>query len=150
MGAAHGRDSLGRDTEEALRTAAAFRSRIATVRLDVTLGLKTVQRGIYGADGHLTVGAQFNLLPYGDPIGLICQAKKCQDNDVLKFAEVIAISHILYNIDQIVFEHRLFLLGRAHYPQYGVPVDILQREIDQVCLWIDGHRVRVRHLKRAE
>ena len=104
MGAAHGRDSFGCDTEEALRTAAAFRGRIAAVGLDVPLGLQAIQGGIDGPDGHLTLGAEFNLLPHGDSIGLISQAEKCQDNDVLKFAEVIAISHFLYNIDQIALD----------------------------------------------
>ena len=102
MGAAHGRDSLCCDTEEALRAAAAFRGRIAAVGLDVTLCLKTIQRGVDGANGHLTIGAEFNLLPYGDSIGLISQAKERQDNDVLEFAEVIAISNFLYKIDQII------------------------------------------------
>jgi hypothetical protein len=102
VGAAHGRDSLCCDTEEALRTATAFRGRIAAVRLDVPLGLKAVKGRVNGANGHLTIGAEFNLLPYGDSIGLISQAKERQDNDVLEFAEVIAISHFLYKIDQII------------------------------------------------
>jgi len=101
VGAAHGRDSLCCDTEEALRTAAAFRGRIAAVGLDVPFCLKTIQGGVDGPDGHLTVGAQFDLLPHGDSISLISQAQECQDNDVLKFAEVIAISHFIYKIDEI-------------------------------------------------
>ena len=45
------------------------------------------------------LSAEFDLLAHGDSIGPICQAQECQDNDVLKFAEVIATSHYLYNID---------------------------------------------------
>ena len=29
-------------------------------------------------------------------------------------------------------------------------VDILQREVDEMGFWIDGHRMRVRHLKGAQ
>jgi hypothetical protein len=29
-------------------------------------------------------------------------------------------------------------------------VDILQREVDEMGLWIDGHRMRVLHLKGTE
>jgi hypothetical protein len=43
-----------------------------------------------------------------------------------------------------------FLLDRLHNPQYWVAVDVLQWEIDEVSLWIDGYRMRVRHLQRAE
>jgi hypothetical protein len=34
-----------------------------------------------------------------DSIGLIGQAEKCKDNDVLEFAKVIATTHYLYNIE---------------------------------------------------
>ena len=57
MRATYSRNSLRRDTEEAFRTAAAFRGRIAAVRLDVTLCLKTIKGGVDRSDGHLTFGA---------------------------------------------------------------------------------------------
>ena len=53
MGAVHSRDSLCRDTEEALRTSSTFRRRIAAVGLDVPLGLQSIKGGIDGPYGNL-------------------------------------------------------------------------------------------------
>ena len=44
----------------------------------------------------------------------------------------------------------LLLLDRSHNPQYRMAVDVFQREVDEVSFWIDGYRMRVRHLKGAE
>ncbi len=63
------------------------------MRLDVTLRLQTIKRGIYRTDGNLSAGARFNLLPHGNPISPITQAQERQDDDVLEFTKVIAVSH---------------------------------------------------------
>ena len=34
-----------------------------------------------------------------------------------------------------------------HDSQQGTAVDVFEREIDQVCSWIDGDRMRMRHVK---
>ena len=41
----------------------------------VSLGFQTIKSGVNGTDGHLTTGAEFNLLPYSDSVGLISQAE---------------------------------------------------------------------------
>ena len=50
MCAVHNCHSFGGDTKESFRTSAAFRCRIATVGLNVTLGLQTIKSGVNGAD----------------------------------------------------------------------------------------------------
>jgi len=129
VGAAHGRDSLCGDTEEALRTAAAFRGRIAAVGLDVPFCLKAIKGGVDGADGHLALGPQLNLLPHGDTVSLISQAQECQDNDVLKFAEVIAVSHFLYKIDEIALDRYGDIVKSKRATNDGAHISLVFREM---------------------
>lgn len=100
MGAIHRCQSLGRDTEETFRPSAALGGRFAKAGLDVPFCLQAIKGGIDCADGHLTVSAEFDLLPHGDSIGSIFQPQERQNNDVLEFAEIIARGHYLYNIEE--------------------------------------------------
>src|SRR5271166_6592556 len=99
MCAVHRAHSLRCNTEEAFRSSAAFRRRIAAARLDVSLGFQAIKRGIDSADGHLAASPQLDFLSHRNPIRPIVQPQKCQHNDVLEFTEVIATKHYLYNIE---------------------------------------------------
>src|ERR1019366_1227581 len=101
MCAVHSRHSLGCDTKEAFRTPPTFWSRIAAARLDAPFFLQAIERGINAPYCPLPFNAEFDLLPHRDSIGSIFQSKKRQDNDVLKFAEIIATRHYLYNIKEM-------------------------------------------------
>ena len=68
---------------------------------NVSLSFQAVKGGVHGANGYLTVNSKFDLLTHGDPVGAICQAQEGQDNDVLEFAEEVAVTHYLYNIEEI-------------------------------------------------
>lgn len=91
MRAIHGRNSLSSDMEEPFRPSSSLGRRIAQVRLDVSFLLQSIESGIDSADGNLAVRSHFDLLPHSDPIGLIRKTQKCQDDNVFKFAEKIAI-----------------------------------------------------------
>ena len=101
MRTVHCRYSVGGDAKEPFRTPTPLRRRIAAAGLDVTFALQAIERGIHCADGHFALCAEFNLLPNGDSVGSIFQPQQRQDNDVFKFAEIIATRHYLYNIEQI-------------------------------------------------
>jgi len=55
------------------------------------------------------MSAKFNFLPHGYPISAIFQPQQGQNNNVLEFAEVVAITHYLYNIEQIFVGHQISL-----------------------------------------
>src|SRR5580698_1001327 len=99
MCAVHSPHSLSSNTKEAFRTSATFWRRIASVGPDVPLALQATKSRIHGADRHLTLSAQLNLLSHGNSIGPILEPQQRQDNDVLEFAEIIAAKHYLYNIE---------------------------------------------------
>src|SRR5262245_48236664 len=101
MCAAHSRHSFGGDTKESFRTSAPFWRRVCTVGLDRALGLQNIKGGVNGPDRHFPTSTELDLLLHRDSIGPISQPQKCQDNDVLEFAEVVAVRHYLYNIGDI-------------------------------------------------
>jgi hypothetical protein len=73
---------------------------------DVPFSFETIQSGVYRTNRYLTVNAEFDLLPHRDPIGPIFEPQKRQDDNVLEFAQKIAVTHYLYNIEQTE-EYRL-------------------------------------------
>ncbi len=93
MGAIHGGDSFSGDVEETFGTSAALGGGIAKVGFDVTLGLQAVEGGVDGADGDLAVGARFDFPADGDAVGAIGEAEQGEEDEVFKFAEVVAGGH---------------------------------------------------------
>jgi hypothetical protein len=96
--------SIGCNTEKALGTSAALRRRVASMRPDVSLSFQAIQSGIHRANRYLAVGAELDLLPHSHPVGAILQPQQRQDNHGLEFATVIAVTHYLYNIEQLFSE----------------------------------------------
>ena len=96
LGAVHRRRSLGCDTKKAFRTSTTLWRRVAAVGLDVPFRLQPIKGGIDSANGHLALGAEFDLLAHWNSICSLSQPQECQDNDVLEFAEVVADGHFLY------------------------------------------------------
>ena len=100
MCAAQGRHSFSGHPKETFRPPTTFGSRMAVVRVHVPFGLQAIERSVDGPDGHLTPNATLDLPSHGYSIRALLQPQKCQENDVLEFAEVIATRHYLYNIEQ--------------------------------------------------
>lgn len=71
MGTAHGRRSLSGDPKESLRTSAALRRRIASVRLNVPFCFQPVESGINGSNRHLPARTMLDLLPHRHTVGSI-------------------------------------------------------------------------------
>jgi hypothetical protein len=87
--------------EKTLRSSPALCGGIAQMRLDVTLGLQAIERGIDCAYRHLTASAGLDFLPDSNPVGPITKTQKRQNDDVFKFTEIITARHYLYNIEEI-------------------------------------------------
>ena len=102
MGAADSFHSVGGDGEKAFRASAAFRRRVASVGGDVPFSFQAIESGVDGANRDFAIGAAFDLLPHADSVGAIFEPQERQDDDVLEFAEIIAVRHYLYNIEQIL------------------------------------------------
>ena len=88
-----GRHSLRRDAKETLRPPAPFWGRISQAGLHELLGFETIKRCIDGADRHVSSRACFDLPPDGDSVGLITKSQDRQQDNVFKFAEVLASRH---------------------------------------------------------
>ena len=67
--------------------------------LDVPFALQAIERRINCADRYFPLCTEFDFPPHGDSIRSIFQPQKRQDDDVLKFAEIIATSHYVYNME---------------------------------------------------
>jgi hypothetical protein len=88
------------------------------MRRDVSFSFQAIQSGVHRANRDLTVSAEFYLLTYSDPIGAIFQPQEGQDNDVFEFTKVVAVTHYLYNIEQILgcqnFDSQIQKLALPH------------------------------------
>lgn len=101
MGTVHCRGSFGCDTEEAFRTSAAFRRRIAAERFDVAFYFHAIQCCVDGSKRDLAVGARFDFLTHRDAIGSIFKAHEGQQNEMFELAEVAGAKHYFYILEQI-------------------------------------------------
>jgi hypothetical protein len=101
LSAVYRRYSPGRDPKEPFRTPTPLWRRIAVAGLDVPFALQAIERRINCADRYFSLCTEFDFPPHRDSIRSIFQPQQCQDNDVFEFAEMIASTHYLYNIEQM-------------------------------------------------
>ncbi len=101
MSAIDGSGAMCGDAKKTLRASATLWSWITNYRLNIALGLESIECGVDGTDGDVALGASFDFLTDGDAVGLIAETQKSQDNDVFEFAKKIALVHYIYNIEEI-------------------------------------------------
>ena len=121
MRAVYSRHPLSRDLKEAFRSSALFRRR--SPPQDLTYSLLPGRPAVaYTAPMETSrMRAEFDLLAHRDPTGSFFQPHKCQHNHVLEFTEVIAASHYLYNIEEILARVSTFNRRPRRFTSHVIP-----------------------------
>ena len=68
-----GRDSLRSNAKKALRPPATLRRRISSAGLNIAFCFQSIERGIDGADRHLSSRSRFDLPPDSNAVRLVMQ-----------------------------------------------------------------------------
>ena len=87
----YGRCPSTRNIEKTLRTPTPLRGWIPGAGLHITLGFQTIERSVDSADGNFAARPRLNLLPDSHAVGFPAKAQHCQQHDVLKFAQILAL-----------------------------------------------------------
>ena len=98
VGCREGGTAFAGDDDEAFGPTAALGVGVAFAEGDEALVFHAVERGVERAGGGVAAGVRCNFREDGDSVGLIVEAQGGEEDDLLKFTEIMIWLHMNYKV----------------------------------------------------